>query len=212
MTRQVIVLGVHRSGTSMIAGVLHKLGVDMGAHLLGADSSNPYGHWEDMEASKINRRILREAGGDWRHVPTEQSIAAVRMDQPIAAFIDKRETQHEVWGMKDPRLALTIRQWAAHLTNPWYIWAQRARMAAVQSVVRRNGMTYDEALSLWMLYQERICSFLDEQYVAGNVWYDWHYAVAMAHPKSAVMQLAEWLGIEPTEAAVAHIHRRPIRA
>ncbi|ABN70622.1 hypothetical protein Smar_1536 [Staphylothermus marinus F1] len=46
--RTVVVLGMHRSDTSMIAGILNILGVYMGERLLGASWSNPLGHFEDL--------------------------------------------------------------------------------------------------------------------------------------------------------------------
>ena len=52
----IIVLGMHRSGTSLIAGVLHEMGVNMGSNLMKADEYNPKGYFEDIEIYKFNSR------------------------------------------------------------------------------------------------------------------------------------------------------------
>ena len=64
--KTVVVLGMHRSGTSMIASILNKLGVSMGKVMLGKTPSNPLGHFEDKDFYNLNRKILKlqeEIGG-----------------------------------------------------------------------------------------------------------------------------------------------------
>lgn len=61
----VIILGMHRSGTSIIAGVLHTLGVYMGNKFIGAHWSNLLGHFENIEFVRLNDKILKNAGGSW---------------------------------------------------------------------------------------------------------------------------------------------------
>ena len=49
MRSQVIVLGMHRSGTSLIASILHLSGISMGKEFLRPDNGNPGGYFEDLE-------------------------------------------------------------------------------------------------------------------------------------------------------------------
>ena len=208
MSQQVIVLGVHRSGTSMLAGVLHKLGVNMGETMIGPDASNPYGHWEDAQASAINRWILREAGGSWRDPPSEAAIAAVNADTQIVPFVAKRESQHKLWGTKDPRLVLTIPKWALFFNNPKYVWADRPGYNVVASTVKRNRMSREDARDLWNEYRQRLLSWIGPRLERGSrhdVYY-WNYDQARKDPAVCVEYLALWLGVEPTQAAVEHIH------
>jgi hypothetical protein len=172
----------------------------MGESLIGADGSNPWGHYEDREASLINRWILRQAGGDWRHVPSRQAIAAVNADARIAAFIDKRDAQHEVYGLKDPRLALTIDLWTRHLAYPIWIRTVRPLEESAASLVKRNGMKLVEAKALTGEYEWRLFSFL-----ARRGHFSWWHNNAMANPHGAVDSLASYLDIKPTPEAVAHI-------
>ena len=60
----VCVLGMHRSGTSLVARVLNVLGVDLGPeeHLMRPSSANPTGHWENKPITGINDEILSDSG------------------------------------------------------------------------------------------------------------------------------------------------------
>jgi len=55
----VIVLGMHRTRTSLVSRICVELGVNMGDDLLGTHPSQPHGHWEDKEFYQLNQRILQ---------------------------------------------------------------------------------------------------------------------------------------------------------
>ena len=70
MIRTFVVLGMHRSGTSLTAGGLEKIGIDMGDNQLGANQWNPLGHFENVDFVGLNDRILNTAGGNWLDPPS----------------------------------------------------------------------------------------------------------------------------------------------
>ena len=61
-SRAIIVLGMHRSGTSVFTGVLSLLGVDLGSKLMPATGANESGYWEHQEVVGVNDRLLRALG------------------------------------------------------------------------------------------------------------------------------------------------------
>src|SRR5918994_5655575 len=65
LTHGVCVLGMHRSGTSLVAGVLRQLGVDLGPdeEFLPPDPNNQSGYFELADAVEINNEILAHYGG-----------------------------------------------------------------------------------------------------------------------------------------------------
>ena len=65
-----IVLGMHRSATSLLARGLHMSDIVMGERLLGKSESNKYGHWEDVDFVELNESILHSAGGTWDNPPS----------------------------------------------------------------------------------------------------------------------------------------------
>ncbi len=197
MPRQVVVPGMHRSGTSMVAGVLQRLGVFMGEHLQGADSSNAKGHYEDLEFQAINKAILAAAGGSWRHPPSHEAIMSVtKYDRQMADLVARRDAEHELWGWKDPRTMLTLRKWEPFLKAPLMIYVSRERFAVVASLMRRNGLGEREAHQLCQEYEDRMpsCTAILAS-----------YECMVDNPEWAVFRLAQDLNLPYSEDAVAFI-------
>ena len=65
MSNQLIVVGFHRSGTSLLCQLLHRTGLFLGYDLLGAAFSNPHGHFEDIEVFSLHEQILADNGQTW---------------------------------------------------------------------------------------------------------------------------------------------------
>jgi len=203
MPYQVVVLGMHRSGTSMLAGVLDKLGVYMGGRYVGADHSNPMGHFEDVEFSLINRGILKDAGGAWDKPPSHDAILSVadKYAHVIGHMVRCRDNDHALWGWKDPRTALTADLWAPHLSDPLYLWILRDTTAVARSLNRRNGIAGDVGIKLANLYTDRIANFVASKRDVLCI----EYEAVLAEPRKYVVALADKLGIAPNDEAVAHV-------
>ena len=112
----IVVLGMHRSGTSLAAALLQRVfGVRMTEHINYSDDQ-PDGYWEDPYFKAINKRILAAAEGSWRNPPvTAEIVSAVKEDeqlqQDMRELVDERTMATRVWGWKDPRTALTWPVW-----------------------------------------------------------------------------------------------------
>ena len=75
--RLVLVLGMHRSGTSTLARGLRVLGVALGKNLLPAHPCNPKGFFEDAGLYAFNKALLAQLGLTWRS-PEAPDTAALR--------------------------------------------------------------------------------------------------------------------------------------
>src|ERR1700683_5721745 len=67
-SRAVLVLGMHRSGTSALARGLQMLGVYLGNHFISPNPDNPTGYWEDRNIFGLNERLLAVFGLKWEEV------------------------------------------------------------------------------------------------------------------------------------------------
>ena len=159
-----VVLGMHRSATSLAAKGLYDNNVHMGDYLLGKHPSNPYGHWEDREFIALNDAILTNAGGSWDDPPAESEIIAVGMKWAVTIeeFVRKKEKE-PFWGWKDPRTTLTIQCYIPFLVNPHYFVCVRNPKDVAESLRKRNGMSIDKGLKLAGIYNSRLLSFLARQ-------------------------------------------------
>lgn len=158
--KQIIVLGPHRSGTSMIAGVLHHLGVFMGEDLvIGNMPEQPTGYYEDREFVALNERVLTMAGGGWANIPPQDAINSVadKFTEEIADLVERRSAQ-KVWGWKDPRTCLTLPLYLRFLSNPYIVIVQRNYEAIKASLtLREKGlMDYEQASKITETYLSRI--------------------------------------------------------
>lgn len=203
----VVVLGMHRSGTSLVANVLHHLGVHMGDRLLGANEWNPCGHWEDLDFFELNVDLLRAAGGDWANPPGEMAVQAVgewfRLE--MRNLVGWKNGQgRKAWGFKDPRTALTILLWhpvlmAAAKGDLYYVHTVRDEGAVVASLMRRAQGAAAE-IAQWVeegrATEEEAAGDLEMAEWGEDAWralvheYERRVAQFLAHAKPAVITVA----------------------
>jgi hypothetical protein len=168
--KTIVVLGMHRSSTSLIARTLNKE-VHMGDKLLKNQPDNPKGHYENIEALKINKQILQDAGGDWYDPPERDKIIEVglKYTDDIKELVSQeikfaKSKNMQSWGFKDPRTVLTIDVWHEHLPNPQFIVCYRNALDVARSLQKRNGISLDKGVSLTNEYNRRISEFISRFY------------------------------------------------
>ena len=63
--RALLVVGMHRSGTSAITRLLSLCGADLPKHLMAAGAHNPRGYFESQALYELHQELLAEAGSSW---------------------------------------------------------------------------------------------------------------------------------------------------
>jgi hypothetical protein len=138
--KTVVVLALPRSGSSLLAGLLHRLGVRMGREqgLLKGKHFNKYGSYENQDLLMLNFNILIRAGwtGSWAYIPDDTKIKDIthRFAHRIKKVI--KRNANELWGWKDPFVAYSIPYLHKYLDNPHYIYLKRDINSVVNSQVR----------------------------------------------------------------------------
>ena len=170
MTAPLIVAGMHRSGTSLVAAMLASLGVDMGGRQLAADRNNRRGYFEDLAFLTLNRRMLAAATPtDDRGHPDWGWTESERLDaNAFAAFREEAQALVErqaqgAWGWKDPRNTLTLDFWASMLPDARYVLVYRQPWAVADSMQRLGAEVFlqhpEYAYSIWRFYNRRLLEF-----------------------------------------------------
>lgn len=166
MAKCIVVLGMHRSATSLIAKGLAAAKVHMGDFYLAHDSGNPEGYYEDMDFLHLNKAILVKAGGDWSNPPAEEQILKIKNNKPmmdrIEKLIQKKQKRKKLWGWKEPRTVLTIPLYEPFLEEPIYLACYRDPIAVAKSLQARNGMDIAQGVALASIYNDRLKKFLDK--------------------------------------------------
>lgn len=162
---QVIVLGATRSGTSVTAGLLARLGVNMGWDLRPADIRNPWGYFEDREFLDLNRRILAEAGGNSVRPPRRRDILNQRdrFEDEIADIVRRRDLSSAAWGWKTTTTCLTLELFLPHLTQPRAVVILRNPLAVARSQVAFSSgqLQHLDALRLVASYITRLLETIE---------------------------------------------------
>lgn len=111
----IIILGGHRSGTSVTARLIHELGFPAAPsprRLLrpqpGRERDNPDGYFEDIAFVRLHRRMLGEhvqSLGGWRNPRRDDAVLA-RSRSRYRELLRERAEAGPCWSLKDPRLCL----------------------------------------------------------------------------------------------------------
>jgi hypothetical protein len=160
MTRgsQLIVLGMHRSGTSAVTGLLHQMGAYVGPMdlMAGATPDNPRGLWERRDIYSLNEAVLLSAGFAWHMVahwdPLHLPEAAWDSFQPDAAEILGQLDANRPWVAKDPRFSLLLPFWRPLLDQPIFVLACRHPTEVALSLKTRNHLHLPAGIALWEKY------------------------------------------------------------
>jgi len=158
----VIVLGMHRSGTSALAGLLHELVIEMGQSLMsGRVDENEKGFWEHEKIVSIHERLLAHFGSGWsdtRPLPQDwvtQDFTRQCQDE-ICHVLKKDFGSQSLWALKDPRMCRLMSLWMPVFDRlgiePLFLCIVRNPLEVAASLQRRDSMANDHALLLWLQY------------------------------------------------------------
>lgn len=166
----ILVLGMHRSGTSALARVLGLMGAWIGDDddLLPAHpTDNPTGYWERADVVHSHEDFLaavdhgwdRIAGFDWAQLPLNaRNELGARLRNIVAEF----QSGDGPWLLKDPRLCLLLPAWKTIVPKPVYVVAVRdPRETAVSMLSSHRGdYTTHFLLALWERYLRSVLANL----------------------------------------------------
>ncbi|HET6435853.1 MAG TPA: sulfotransferase [Xanthomonadaceae bacterium] len=155
---QILVLGMHRSGTSALARLLNLMGAYFGPEGIGigANEENPKGFWERRDVRELNDLLLHGAGCDWDRVA---GFDADRVPPSVVEEFEARAARlvlamdaQRPWFLKEPRLCLLLPFWRKFLEAPVAVHIVRHPLEVAASLRKRNGMPVDVGLTLWERY------------------------------------------------------------
>ena len=157
----ILVAGMHRSGTSALAGALNLLGVPLGQHLLEPGPDNPKGYWEHRDIVVVHERLLAALGSRWddvRALPADwmESEAADRAAAAIGELVTRDFSGKSLWAIKDPRLCRFLPLWFKVLRQqgicPVVLFMVRDPNEVAASIEARNHWRVPIGEMLWLRY------------------------------------------------------------
>jgi len=208
----VVVLGMHRSGTSAITRALQVLDIDLGERLmLPAENNNEKGFFEDIDVNAINIELLNELGKDWHTLSLIQAdellhekYAGLRLR--AAELLRSRLQNTDRFGLKDPRMCRLLPFWQKvfeHLQlDVSYVIAVRNPLSVAKSLEARNQLPHEKSHYLWL---EHILPSVLLTRGARRVLVD--YDLLLDNPQQQVARMALGLDSRPDPVSLAEFSR-----
>jgi hypothetical protein len=165
----VCILGMHRSGTSLLTRILNLIGVYLGPPeqiLEQGYDCQPTGHWEHHPILCLNIELLARHGGNWDEPPIfppgwETSPAIDDLKERGRTLIQDTFADAKLWGWKDPRNCLTLPFWQQLLPEMRYVVCLRNPVDVAHSLTQRNGFSAEKSSNLWLTYVTSALQYSD---------------------------------------------------
>ena len=191
--RVICILGMHRSGTSCLAGSLEQQGLFLGE----TNTRGPFnlrGNRESFEMMNLQADILEQSGGRWDDPP--QAVEWKPEHFETARKMLARHAGQPVWGFKDPRTLLTFEGWRQLVPDLESVGIFRHPLSVAHSLAHRNKFPIEKSLALWEAYNRRLVEIYREDPFP-VVSFDQDAAVLL--PK--LQRVGEMIGLDPSASA-----------
>lgn len=153
-----MILGMHRSGTSAVTRCCNLLGMHLGAQFIETNEHNARGFWEHSEVVSISESMLAALHSSWddiRAMPEDMQVNGDDVKRLQAVF-DQELEAHDLWAVKDPRLCRLLPVWneliKTQKLDSKALIVFRNPLESALSLEKRDGMDRNKAMLLWLRY------------------------------------------------------------
>ncbi len=147
-----MVLGMQRSGTSCVAGMLAALGAAPPGPVV-RNWENPRGYFEALSAIRLNEEVLAHSGGHWLQAPPTVRWTDTQAQARDALLADAESL------LKDPRSLLTLPFWRAGTPRARWVGIIRHPLAVAHSLLAWRQLPLAEGLALWRVHNAPLLEF-----------------------------------------------------
>lgn len=151
----VAVIGMHRSGTSCLAGCLEELGLSLGDVVTSAPH-NKKGNRENPRFWPVHDQVLARVGASWDNPPAEPVAWTAQEKADLRAVLADYEALPRPWGFKDPRATLLLDGWFEVVPDLRLVSSIRHPQAVAGSLAARNGFDPARSRAIWSGYNRAL--------------------------------------------------------
>lgn len=219
MTSQVaIIIGMHRSGTSVLTRAVRSMGFELGENLLEPNDENIKGFYENQAIVSFNDRLLCHMDLSWDSIGFvwEEDFNAAKYEELVAEaryILQDNFKDAPLWAVKDPRLCILLPFWKKVLKSLGapglkisYILCLRNPLESFYSQNRRHkldpsfhivGSNLETFLLMWYTnIRKAILSIDPDRCICVS------YERLLEKPKEEYKRIASFLSIEPNTEAI----------
>ena len=172
-SKAVGIVGMHRSGTSMVSRVINLLGAYLGTaeELFGPRYDNPEGFWERKDIVAFHDDLLDSFSQRWdTFLPLKDDWLShdkiANYQYRLNKIIDTAFSGKKIWAWKDPRTCLFLPLWQKLLSERGVplsvVYVVRNPVDVAKSLAKRNGFSFEKSYALWLNYNLSALSVLQE--------------------------------------------------
>lgn len=156
----IIVLGMHRSGTSLVAQLIAKWGAYMGDDLIPSNQNNKDGYWEYNPLVIFNNKMLTYTNTNWYNPPESIDVQSLEKNfgDEARRLVKQMDQFNSTWCWKDPRIVFLLPFWKKILDDRRiiYIVSFRNPLSVADSLEKRDSIPHDVAMALWEVTSNKI--------------------------------------------------------
>ena len=150
----ILVLGMHRSGTSALTGTLNMLDVYLGSELMKANIANEKGYFENNILYRINEKLLSQINSSWDDLfYDEEKLEHLKEVEELKQAITSEFRYANIFAIKDPRLAFLFPVYKKVLEeldiDIKIILPYRNPIEVANSLNKRDSMSLEKGMLLW---------------------------------------------------------------
>ena len=195
----VLVLGMHRSGTSVISKALNALGCYVGDNLMPPSPDNEKGYWEDMDIVAFNDSLLAQYQSSWELLLASinegcSDILLASYKQQARSLIKDKFISKTKIVIKDPRISVLLPFWQEQLESQGFqvkvILCLRHPRAVADSLSRRDQFSDNKSFQLWREYTIAVLETVQDDLLVVD------YEHVMAGAENQVNRIADFLGLD----------------
>lgn len=194
-SKVVSILGMHRSGTSCLSGMLENAGLNLG-NVSRQNPHNKRGNNENPKIMALHEAMLAANKSSWNRPPAAGCHWNPQHLDELRKLVEEYSPL-EIWGFKDPRTLFTLEGWLEVIPQMRFVGSFRHPVAVARSLVARGGGMLSTHLELWWLYNCRLLRFHD-RFGFDLICFD---ELSEGY-KDRVSEAAKNLGLNPVQSAM----------
>lgn len=209
-----VVLGMHRSGTSLVANAVRKLGVATGEELMGPNEFNQSGYGEDIRVVRMHDALLAALDRSWNTVKgtfplpanwTEKLEFNATREQ-LAGYLrlEFARAGGKVWAVKDPRMSMLLPLWFRLERDLEFemvpVFCIRDPDAVAASIEKRDGMPSGLGRLIWLQFNAAVVTRIGNRVKTVLNYDDW-----FTEPDTNLSRLAAALDHQITDGERSEI-------
>ena len=155
----ILILGMHRSGTSVLARICNLLGFDLGGKIMPPKSDNETGFWENEAVVSVHEQIFETIGASWDDMTPlppnwRDNDEVLGLAEQLKSVCRGEFGDSDKWCIKDPRSSRLLPIWIDLLDDmnvrPVAAVMFRNPLAVAESLAKRNRLPLNHSCLAWL--------------------------------------------------------------